>query len=158
MLAIVASATCAAASNVVVKRWGHDLDPISFTAVSMVVGMLGLLALSAAAGEPWGIPSWPEGIGAILYLGLAGSVVTFVAYWWLLKRIEATSMSYIAMITPIVAVLLGVSLAGEVLDPMALGGAALTLGGIYVAVSKRTASWLRALVAPEAATAVGPRK
>lgn len=76
-----------------------------------------------------------------MYLALAGSVVTFVTYWWLLKKIEATSASYIAMITPIVAVFLGVTVGSEALDPLAIVGAAVTIRGIYLAVSRRLAAW-----------------
>lgn len=141
MLAIVLSATCAAISSVATKRWGQDTDPVSFTALSMGVGAVGLAALSLAANEPWAAPAWPEGILAIVYLALAGSVVTFVTYWWLLKKIEATSASYIAMVTPIVAVFLGVTVGSEALDPLAIAGAAVTLGGIYLAVSRRLAAW-----------------
>lgn len=139
MLAIVLSATCAAIASVATKRWGHDTDPVSFTGLSMAVGGAGLLGISAAVGEPWAVPSWPEGILAIVYLALAGSVVTFVTYWWLLKQIEATTASYIAMITPIVAVFLAVSIGGEMFDAVALAGAAVTLAGIYLSTSKRVA-------------------
>ena len=141
MLAIVLSATCAAISSVATKRWGRDTDPISFTALSMGVGAVGLAALSLAAQEPWAAPAWPAGVLAIVYLALAGSVVTFVTYWWLLKEIEATSASYIAMVTPIVAVFLGFTVGNEALDPLAIGGAAVTLGGIYLAGSRRLAAW-----------------
>jgi len=143
MLAIVLSATCAAIASVATKRWGHDIDQIPFTALTMAVGAAGLFALSLAAGEPWIAPRWPAGVLAIVYLALAGSVVTFVTYWWLLKRIEATSASYIAMVTPIVALFLGFGVGSEVLDPLALVGAAITLGGIYVAVNRRLTSWIR---------------
>ena len=143
MLAIVLSATCAAISSVATKRWGRETDHISFTALSMGIGGAGLFALSAAAGEPWSVPSWPEGILAIIYLALAGSVVTFVTYWWLLKQVEATTASYIAMITPIVAVFLAFTVGRETFDVFALGGAAVTIAGIYVSTSKRLASWRR---------------
>ena len=142
MLAIVVSATCAAVASVAVKRWGHDTDPVSFNAFAMGTGAIGLAAISLLAGEPWAPPPWPAGIGAILYLALAGSVVTFVAYLWLLKRIEATSLSYIAFVTPIVAVLLG-SAVGETLDALVLVGAGLTLAGIWLATSKRVGAWIR---------------
>ncbi len=46
-------------------------------------------------------------------------------------------MSYVAFVTPIVAVLLGVVVGEELLDPLILGGAAVTLAGIYVANSRR---------------------
>ena len=154
MAAIAASATCAAASTVAVKRWGHDADPITFNGFAMATGAVGLAILSIAAGEAWAPPSWPAGIGAILYLGLVGSVVAFVTFLWLLKRIEATSMSFIALVTPIVAVFLGVSLGNEILDPLAIAGASITLAGIYLSASRRVASLVRGLmgvgVAPDA--------
>ncbi len=143
MLAIVLSATCAAVSSVATKRWGRETDHISFTALSMGVGGTGLFAVSAVAGEPWAAPSWPAGILAIVYLALAGSVVTFVTYWWLLKQVEATTVSYIAMITPIVAVFLAFTVGHESFDLVALGGAGVTLVGIYVSTSKRVGHWWR---------------
>jgi len=146
MFAIVLAATCAAVSSVAVKRWGHDVDAITFNAFAMGTGAIALAGFSLVAGESWFVPSWPEGIGAILYLAFAGSVVTFVAYIWLLKRIEATSMSYIAFVTPIVAVLLGVTVGDEVLDPIVILGAAVTLAGIYLSTSKRAAAWVRGMV------------
>lgn len=146
MLAIALSATCAASTTVVVKRWGHDANPFTFNAFAMGIGAAGLAALSVSASETWAAPSWPEGIGAILYLSLVGSVVAFVTYLWLLKQLPATSMSYIALVTPIIAVFLGYSLGNEALDPLALSGAAVTLGGIYLATSKRAATWVRAIM------------
>ena len=143
MVAIVLSATCASLASVATKRWGHDTDPISFTALSMAVGVAGLAVASATAGEPWSAPAWPEGVLTIVYLGLAGSVVAFVTYWWILKRIEATSASYIGMITPLVAVSLGFTVGGEALDPLALAGAGMTLAGIFVAVNRRWGAWAR---------------
>src|SRR5712691_43868 len=86
MLAIVLSSSCAALSTVAVKRWGHGTDPVTFNGLAMGVGALCLAVISLVLGEGWRVPSWPEGIGAILYLAIAGSVVTFVTYLWLLKE------------------------------------------------------------------------
>ena len=122
MLAIVLSATCAAVST-----------------VAMGIGAVSLAGISLVAAEPWTVPSWPEGIGSILYLAVFGSVIAFVVYLSLLKRIDATPMSYIALVTPIVAVFLGVSLGNEALDPVALAGAMVTLGGIYLSTWRRRA-------------------
>lgn len=144
MLSIVLAATCAAFATVAVKRWGHDTEPISFNAAAMAVGAAGLATISLIAREPWGIPTWPRGLGAILYLAIAGSVVTFVAWQWLLKEMQATSLSYIALIIPIVAVLLGTSLGKETFDVTDLGGAAIVLVGIYVSTSRRAAAFARA--------------
>ena len=143
MLAIVLAATCAAAASVAVKRWGHDMDTVSLNAFAMGTGAVTLGAASLFAGERWAVPSWPTGILAIAYLSLAGSVVAFVTYLWLLKRIEATSLSYIAFVNPIVAVLLGYLVHNERLDPLVLAGAGMTLAGIWLATSKRFGAWIR---------------
>jgi drug/metabolite transporter (DMT)-like permease len=157
MLAIVVSATCAAISSVATKRWGRNTDHISFTALSMAVGSAGLFGLSFTAGEAWAAPAWPEGILPIVYLALAGSVITFVTYWWLLKQVEATTVSYIAMITPIVALFLGVTVGSEEFDALALAGAAVTLAGIYLSTSKRVGAWWRSR-GPVAAATDPPNK
>jgi drug/metabolite transporter (DMT)-like permease len=149
MLAIILAATCAAVASVAVKRWGHDTDPVSLNAFAMGTGAVALAAVSLLAGEPWTVPSWPAGILAIVYLGLAGSVVAFVTYLWLLKRIEATSLSYIAFVNPIVAVLLGYLVANERLDPLVIAGAGMTLAGIWLATSKRVGAWIRVAMGTE---------
>ncbi|MFQ5839060.1 MAG: DMT family transporter [Thermoplasmata archaeon] len=137
MLAIVLSATCASAASVAMKRWGHDASPYTWNAVAMAIGATGLMLLSLSAREPLATPGWPEGILSILYLAVLGTVVTFVGYLRLLKTIPVTTMSFIAFITPIVAVFLGYAVASETLDPVAGVGAAITLGGIVVYSWKR---------------------
>src|SRR5712692_4991080 len=144
MLSIVLAATCASFATVAVKRCGHDTEPISFNATAMAVGAAALAVVSLVAREPWGIPTWPQGLGAILYLAVAGSVVTFVAWQWLLKEMPATTLSYIALIIPIVAVLLGASLGNEKFDVIDLAGAGIVLFGIYVSTSRRAAAFARA--------------
>src|SRR3989454_10097525 len=104
MLSIVLGATCAAFATVAVKRGGHDTEPISFNAASMAVGAAALAGVSLIARQPWAVPTWPQGLGAVLYLAIAGSVVTFVAWQWVLKEMQATVLSYIALRIPVVAV------------------------------------------------------
>jgi len=145
MLAIVLSATCAASATIAIKRWGHGADPVTFNASAMAVGAAGLASASLIAVEPWRTPSWPAGIGAILYLALAGSVVTFVTWQWLLKTSEATSLSFVALITPITAVLLGATVGSETFDLIDLVGAGIVLGGIYVSTSRRVTTLGRAV-------------
>src|SRR5437870_1605987 len=94
-LAVLLSATCAAFATVAIKRRGHATDPVTFNAAAMAVGTASLAVVSLGARESWHVPSWPEGIGAILFLALAGSVVTFVTWQWLLKTAEATSVYFV---------------------------------------------------------------
>src|SRR2546429_5566455 len=146
MLSIVLAATCAAVAAVAVKLGGPDTEPISFHAAGMTVCPAGLATVHVITREPWGIPTWPQGLGAILYLAIAGSVVTFVAWQWLLKGMQATTLSYIALIIPIVAVLLGAQLGNATSRVLDLGGAAIVLLGIYVSTSRRAAAFARAAI------------
>src|SRR2546427_827213 len=151
MLSIVLAATCAAFATVAVKRWGHDTEPISFNAAAMAVGAAGLASVSLITREPWGIPTWPQGLGAILYLAIAGSVVTFVAWQWLLKEMPATSLSYIALIIPIVAVLLRARPRNQTFYLIHLPGAGFVFLGIYASTSRGAAASARAARGPAVA-------
>src|SRR5436309_1521340 len=147
---IVASATLAVLALPFRSKW-----PANRTEW-MAVGAASLAALSVTARETWRVPSWPEGIGAILFLALAGSVVTFVTWQWLLKTAEATSLSFVALITPITAILLGATVGNETFDAVDLIGSAIVLGGIYVSISRRIALVGRAVSARSAAASADP--
>jgi drug/metabolite transporter (DMT)-like permease len=139
MLAIVASAICAAAAGVATKRHGADLHPAALNAPAMLVGALGLLVASLVAGErlqlPRDVPTW----SAIVYLAIAGSVVTFMAYFSLLKTWSVTSLSFISVFTPAIALALGFIFLGEKPTLWTAVGAALILAGVTLALTKPSA-------------------
>jgi len=53
---------------------------------------------------------------ALLYLIVAGSVIAFTAYVWLIHHVSLTKVGTYAYVNPVVAVLLGYALAGEALS------------------------------------------
>ncbi|HWG91747.1 MAG TPA: EamA family transporter [Candidatus Thermoplasmatota archaeon] len=133
MLAIVASTVFAAAASVATKKWGQEVHPASLNAVAMAVGAV-LLTLGAFLHS--GVPRFPEtpvAWGAILYLAVAGSVVTFLLYFWLLKSWPATRMSFVALLTPLIALAIAVAYQEESLNPRFGAGAALILAGVFLA-------------------------
>jgi drug/metabolite transporter (DMT)-like permease len=135
MLAIIASAVCAAASAVATKRYGHALHPASLTATAMLVGAVILTGMSLASGEGFGVPSDAQTWGAILYLALAGSVFTFMVYFTLLKTWSVTSLSFISVFTPAIALALGFLVLGERLTIWTAIGAVLILAGVTLALA-----------------------
>lgn len=140
MLAIVGGAACAGVSTASIRRWAQSLDGLVFNGLAMAIGAAGLSAVSLASGERWASPSWPNGLAPILYLSLVGSVVAFVAYHWLLHHMEATHVSLILLITPIVALALGYAAASETIDALDGIGTAITLAGLYLASSRSRAT------------------
>jgi drug/metabolite transporter (DMT)-like permease len=121
------------------------------TGCEMLVGSLGLLAVSGLLGE-WARfdvaavsrQSWIS----LLYLILLGSLVAFSAYAWLLRHAPVSLVATYAYVNPVVAVLLGSWLAGEPLNARVLL-AALTIVGSVVLIN----TLARAPRAPEPASA-----
>jgi drug/metabolite transporter (DMT)-like permease len=135
MLAIIASGVCAAAAGVATKRHGAALHPAALNAPAMLVGALALLAASLAAGDGFRIPRDGTTWGAILYLAVAGSVVTFLGYFTLLKTWSVTSLSFISVFTPAIALFLGFVFLDERPTQLTVAGAALILAGVALALT-----------------------
>jgi len=132
------SPLAAAVSTVVVKRWGAGIHPLSLTALPMALtaGIMGALALKFESGALY---TWsPASAGALLYLAVMGSAVTFSIYYWLLARFPAKRMALITYIIPIVAVTIGV-FRGEPLTARTLEGAGLVITGVALAIHRRPA-------------------
>jgi drug/metabolite transporter (DMT)-like permease len=110
-----------------------------------------LLALAAAArGEfrafhPLAV-SWGAWL-SLIYLIVAGSIVAFTAYVWLIHHESPTKVGTYAYVNPVVAVLLGHFLGGEALGSRTILGALLILTSVLTIAftrSKRPAATLSA--------------
>jgi drug/metabolite transporter (DMT)-like permease len=77
---------------------------------------------------------------ALGYLIVAGSIVGYSAYQFLLSRVRPTLAASYAYVNPIVAVGLGAALAGESVAPRAVGALALILSGVAMLALRRQAA------------------
>lgn len=73
-------------------------------------------------------------IVALVYLTVFGSLIAYTAYVWLLKISTPARVSTHAYINPIVAVLLGWLIAGEVVTLRVIGAGALALLGVVLII------------------------
>lgn len=73
----------------------------------------------------------------LTYLVLAGTVVTFSAYMWVLGKVAPTRVATYAFVNPAVAVLLGWALADETLSAATLAATAVIVVAVAVAVTAR---------------------
>jgi drug/metabolite transporter (DMT)-like permease len=137
----VIGASLASAYGIVLHkhRFSH-VDIVVAANVQMIFGGLFLIA-GALLLDNWSdFHLTVKAIGSILYLALPGTVVTFLGYYWLLKRIRLTVVSLIAFVTPLAAILIGVGLADEALSfPIFIGGA-MILCGVLLVVRKQGSS------------------
>src|SRR5688572_32448234 len=139
MAAIVVSAVCAAAAGVATKRHGGALHPASLNGPAMLVGGATLAVASLAAGDGFGMPRDTQTIAAIGYLAVAGSVVSFLAYFSLLKSWSVTSLSFISVFTPAIALVLGFVFLDERPTMWTVVGALLIVAGVGLAVTPQRA-------------------
>lgn len=129
LLAPLASAI----GNVTVKRWGTHLHPFQLSILPMAYGATALLATSLVVEDGARVEWSSIAVGSVLYLAVLGSVVAFVGYYTLLKEVAVTTLNLMSYVYPVVAVVLGYLILGEVLDRLALAGAVFVLAGIAVA-------------------------
>jgi drug/metabolite transporter (DMT)-like permease len=133
LLALLAAATLAPLSTVILKR-GPRQNPIGANAVGAGIGCLVCLAASFAVREPHVWPTRAEQLFPILYLSIAGSIGAFVLVAWLVNHWDVTRISFIAVIVPVVALVLGAIVRGETLGVASLIGSAFVLAGVLLRV------------------------
>lgn len=129
---ILLAVFCQSASAVWVKRIDAGLPAIVQTAGGLAFAAPLFIAtwLLTADGLPHDVP--PRTLGAIGYLALFGSVLGFGLYYHVLRHVEATRVSLITLVTPVVALWLGHLLNGESLQADVLAGTALIVSGLAV--------------------------
>ena len=103
-----------------------------------------LLALAAAAlGEFRGFHPSAVSRGAwlaLVYLIVAGSIIGFTAYVWLIHHESPTKVATYAYVNPVVAVLVGYFLGGETLGLRTILGTLFVLTSVVVITSTRSDS------------------
>ncbi|WP_203968838.1 EamA family transporter, partial [Sphaerisporangium melleum] len=114
-------------------------DPFVASTVEMVVGGAGLLAIGLGIGERPDLGQISTGSWlALAYLVLAGSLVGFTSYIWLLGNAPISLVSTYAYVNPVVAVLLGALVLHEqVTTQMLAGGLVIVLGVALVVSTER---------------------
>ena len=70
--------------------------------------------------------------GLILGLGVLGTGLAFILYYFIIDELGAVAASSVAYIPPVVAILIGVVLVGEPIDAWEYAGAALILLGVVL--------------------------
>jgi drug/metabolite transporter (DMT)-like permease len=105
--------------------------------MQLIAGGAVLLVVAAATGELSRFEAAAvtrASLLAFVYLVLFGSLVTYVAYVWLLKRVGPARLSSHAYVNPLVAVVLGVLLVGERITPAVAVASVLILAAVVALV------------------------
>lgn len=132
LLSVLATITWAFGS-LYTKKKAASFNPYFSLGLQMLISSFILLAITGATGTGVNIASIPANSWwAISYLVIIGSVLTFIAFIYMLQKLPPEINSIYAYINPIIAVLLGSVVFGEPLTIAIAIGGGITLCGLYM--------------------------
>lgn len=138
-VAIIIGAFAAAYSNVLLKCSDVKLDLSVLVAVQMLCGLVPLLIAGfVKEGSPLNMRWTATAILSVLYLAFVGSVAAFLLFYWLVRNMDVTNTQLISLVTPVVAVVIGLIFLDEKLTwRIVMGGLGIFLG-IGVIILRRS--------------------
>jgi drug/metabolite transporter (DMT)-like permease len=139
-LAILASEIAWSSGTIVTTMMKLPESKATSAGAQMLIGGMMLIALSGVVHEFPPLPhisatAWL----AIAYLIVAGSLVAFTAFQWLLTQMPTTVVTSYAYVNPVIALMVGYFLGGEVIGPRAVAGSALVLVSTMTLMKSRVA-------------------
>ncbi len=120
--------------------WSKTLDlPESAmaTAAQMLAGGVALGVGAIVFGERFTVVPPLSAWAALIYLTVFGSVIALSAYMYLLRNVRPALATSYAYVNPVVAVLLGVTLGGELVSPQSVAALPVILVGVGLVASER---------------------
>ncbi|MCG6656816.1 DMT family transporter [Halomonas campisalis] len=124
---MLAAVTLFSGSGIAVQRVAAGLRPLQQTLGALALSLPCFLMLWLASGEPAAVPLTTRGLWAVFYLALFGSLLGFLCYFLILSRLPAATVALVTLITPILALGLGMTLNQEQPSASMLAGAGLIL-------------------------------
>jgi drug/metabolite transporter (DMT)-like permease len=117
------------------RRLPTPAAKVMSSGIQMLAGGVLLMLAAALLGEFRGFQMQAVSRGtwlALAYLIVAGSIIGFTAYVWLIHHESPTKVGTYAYVNPVVAVLVGYFLGGEAIGPRTIVGTLLVLVSVVV--------------------------
>ncbi|MEA3278671.1 MAG: DMT family transporter [Pseudomonadota bacterium] len=118
------------ASAVWVKRIGAGIPALETTTGALLVAVPLFLLDWAIFDGRWPVQLDPRSAWSILYLAVFGSALGFILYFYVLRRVQASRVALITLVTPVMALFLGQYANGELVGSRELIGTAVILSGL----------------------------
>lgn len=139
ILAAAGGALSMASGIVLSKKWGQPEHPLTTTAWQLVTGGLTLLVVTLTFEGLPSTPLTPTNLLGYTYLSLAGTAFAYVMWFRGISRLPASTIAFLGLLSPVVAVLVGWIVAREVLTPIQIAGVVIVLVTVTVAITTRVA-------------------
>lgn len=132
LLAVLMAVLVYSGSMVWLKQIDDDSPPLATTVGSLSVSLPLFALVWWTTDGHWPTVVLPRAGLAIAYLGVFGSVIGFALYYYVIKHLETAKVALITLITPVIALLLGHWLNGEVIGLRLWLGTSLILLGLAI--------------------------
>jgi drug/metabolite transporter (DMT)-like permease len=145
-------------ASVLSRKLPLPSSKVMSSGAQMLAGGVFLAFTAAALGEFRNFHPWAISRGAwlsLLYLIVAGSIIGYTAYVWLIHHESPTKVGTYAYVNPVVAVLVGYFLGGESLGLRTMLGTLFVLISVVLITMKRTKKLVTTLPKGDAAAAAG---
>lgn len=134
-VALVVAAISWSVASVLTRKLSLPESKVMSSGAQMLAGGIFLMLTAAFLGEFKGFSIRAVSLGAwlaLLYLIIAGSIIGFTAYVWLISHQSPTKVGTYAYVNPVVAVLVGYFFGGESLTARTVLGTLLVLVSVVV--------------------------
>ncbi|RDH82988.1 MAG: EamA family transporter [endosymbiont of Galathealinum brachiosum] len=130
IIAVLVAVVLHSASAVWIKSIKTDVPPLSLVAGGLLFSMPLFLTVYLVFAPPLPEVIPLKAIWSIVYLGIVGSVIGFVSYYYLLKHLPASSVALITLVTPVAALWIGNVVNNELISFEVYAGTAFVLIGL----------------------------
>lgn len=131
IIAAIAGAVTMGLGTVLVKRWQRPVSLIVFTAWQLTVGGLMLLPVALIVEGPFTELSRTN-LWGFIYLGLIGTGLAYGLWFRGIDKLNATAVSYLGLMSPVMATLIGYLFLQQTFTPVQLLGVAIILASVLL--------------------------
>lgn len=130
VMAVLSAVILHSISAVWVKSIRVDMPALSLAAGGLLFSLPGFLVAYLLIAPPPPDELYLRAALSILYLGVVGSVLGFVCYYYLLKHLRTATVALVTLITPVVALIVGYMFNNEAVTQALYTGTGLILLGL----------------------------
>ena len=136
VLAGLVATACMGTGVVLTQRWGRPVPVLAFTGWQLAAGGLLLLPLALAVE---GLPATVTAgqVGGFAYLAVVNTALAYVLWLRGIGSLPADRVSFLGLLSPVVAAAAGGVLLGQSLGPAQLAGGVLALASVVLAQRSR---------------------
>ena len=133
LLAMTACVIMMGFSTVLTKRWGlpPSMNAARFTGWTFLLGGLTLLPFTLIfEGLPADLSA--RNIGGLIYLVVFSGIVAYALWFWGLQQLPASSVTFLSLLNPVVAAILGWIVLSQSLNGWQITGAVIVLVSVIL--------------------------